>query len=304
MEIEVWKVDAFTDVPLTGNPAGIVLNADGLSDELMLKIASELNLSETAFVMRPTRPDADFRVRFFTPTTEVDLCGHATIAANFCLAEEGRIELKEPKTVVKQETNVGVLPVEIRARSGCPWLVVMTQAKPEVRPSGLSASEIAGALRVSEGVITSTGLPLQIASTGLPFLMVPLAELDTLMGLKPDLARVAELSERLGVAGFYAFTLEALEKSSTAHARCFAPYVGVSEDPVTGTASGALGAYLVYNSAVEVREPTTTMVVEQGHAMERPGKVHVEVGVSGGKPLKVRVGGRAVVSLRGKLRIS
>jgi len=299
--ILVWKVDAFTNTPLHGNPAGVVLDADQLSEEEMLKIANELNISETVFTLKPTNKNADFKTRFFTPTTEVDLCGHATIAVNHLLAEEKRIKLKEPVTIVRQETKVGILPIEIHVKNGKPEMIMMTQAKPRIKDTDVSLSEITEALKIEKQEIDAS-LPMQVASTGLPFLIIPLYKLKTLLYLKPDMPRISELSEKLGVAGFHVFTFETLEKS-TVHTRCFAPRVGISEDPVTGTANGALAAYLVWNEAIEEREPYTQITSEQGYAIKRPGKVYVKIIVKNGKPAQVKVGGKAVTTLKGRLRI-
>lgn len=301
--INVRKVDAFTDKPLSGNPAGIVLNADGLSYDEMVKIAYELNMSETAFIMKPTSIEANFKVRFFTPTTEVNLCGHATIAANYCLAMEGMFKLKEPITLVMQETNIGILPIEIHVKNSDIEKVMMTQAKPKVEAVDVQVSKVAKALRTDISEILDTKLPLQISSTGLPFLIVPIKHLNTLINLKPDFIKISEISKELNVPGLYVFALETLEKSSTAHARCFAPYVGINEDPVTGTASGALASYLVMNKAVKFKETHTSLIIEQGYAINRPGKVHVQVKIKNDKPVEVKVGGKAVITMEGRMVI-
>jgi len=301
--IQVSKVDAFTDKPLEGNPAGVVFGADGLSEEYMLKIASELNISETVFILKPTSNKANFKLKFYTPTSEVDLCGHATIAASYFLVKEGRIKVIEPTTIIKFETNVGIIPVEVYVEKGKPKIIYMTQATPEVKTVNINVEDVAGALRVNISEILDTNLPIQVASTGLSFLIIPVKSLNTLLSLKPNLLKVYELSKKLKVTGFHVFTFETLDTESTVHTRCFAPYVGVFEDPVTGTANGALGAYLVWNNAVKIIEPYTTIVSEQGYAMRRPGKAYVEVRVQDNKPIKVKVGGKAILTLKGELRI-
>ncbi len=301
--IQIRKVDAFTDKPLLGNPAGVVFGADQLTKEDMLRIASELNISETVFILSPTSKEANFKLKFYTPTCEVDLCGHATIAASHYLVEEDIVPTIEPVTIINYETNVGVLPVEVYVKESKPEIIYMTQAKPKLKDNTISINEVAKALRIDEKEILDTKLPLQIASTGLPFLIIPLRRLSTLLNLKPNLLKIHDISSNLNVTGFHIFTFETVDKDSTVHTRCFAPYVGVNEDPVTGTANGALGAYLVQNRIIEVKEPYTTIISEQGYAMKRPGKVHVKIEVQQGRIERVKVGGRAVTSLKGWMRL-
>jgi PhzF family phenazine biosynthesis protein len=228
-------VDAFTDEPLSGNPAGLVPDAEGLSEEAMQAIANELNASETAFLL--SSDDADRRIRYFTPTREVDLCGHATVASHAWLAENGRLD----DGTHTLETNVGVLDIEIE--EGTVW---MTQDTAEVNRVDLEYERVGAALGVDPATMTDIGadMPLATASTGLGFLVVPMNFLEALSGMDPDMGAIAELTEELGVTGIYVFTFDALDRDSTLHGRMFAPAAGVDEDPVTGTASGAAGAYL------------------------------------------------------------
>ena len=301
--IQIRKVDAFTDKPLQGNPAGVVFGADQLSEEDMLKVASELNSSETVFILSPTSREANFRLKFYTPTCEVNLCGHATIAASHYLVEEDIVYPIEPKTIIKYETNIGIIPVEVEVCEGKPRMIYMTQARPKLKDTSISISEIAKALKVREEEISHLDLPLQIVSTGLPFLIIPIGKLKTLMNMKPYLTEIHRLSEELGVVGFHLFTFETIEEESTVHTRCFAPYVGVMEDPVTGTANGALGAYLIWNKAINIDKVYALIISEQGYTIGRPGKVYVKVEILNNKPIKVRVGGRAVITLKGWMRI-
>ncbi|WP_336136146.1 PhzF family phenazine biosynthesis protein [Natronomonas amylolytica] len=279
-------VDAFTDEPLSGNPAGLVPDADGLSEEAMQAIADELNASETAFLL--PSDEADRRVRYFTPTQEVDLCGHATVASHAWLAEDGRLDDGEHTL----ETNVGVLDIEIE--EGTVW---MTQDTAEVNRVDLEYERVGAALGVDPATMTDIGadMPLATASTGLGFLMVPVNFLEVLSGMDPDMGAIAELTEELDVTGVYAFTFDALDRDSTLHARMFAPAAGVDEDPVTGTASGAAGAYLREYRAFDGEFPDE-MVFEQGHFLDRPGRVRVRA-----RSDPVAVGGRAVTAVDGSI---
>ncbi|MFB6117055.1 PhzF family phenazine biosynthesis protein [Halosegnis sp.] len=283
-------VDAFTADPLAGNAAGVVPEAAGLTDAQMQAIARELNASETAFL----RPDetADRRIRYFTPTQEVDLCGHATIASHALLATEGLAEGTHTLA-----TNVGTLDIEVDGET-----VWMRQNPPEVREVDVGYDRVAEALGIEETGLSGLGadLPLARASTGLPFLMVPVEYLSDLSGIDTDGDAVVDLAAEFDCTGVYAFTFDTLGSESTLHARMFAPGAGVPEDPVTGTASGACGAYLDRFGAFD---PTPAeMRFEQGHFLDRPGLVHVEASraMTDGE---IRVGGTAAVALDGTVRV-
>jgi PhzF family phenazine biosynthesis protein len=280
-------VDAFTDEPLRGNAAGVIPDAAGLTDEQMGAVARELGASETAFLLPAETDDADRRVRYFTPETEVDLCGHATVGSHALLYADGAIEAGTHTL----ETNVGVLEVEVES-GGRVW---MTQDDPEIREVDVEYDRLGSALGIDPAAMRDVGadLPVAYASTGLPFLVVPVNFLEHVGNADPDLGAIEDLSEEFGVAGVYVFTFDTLDADSTLHARMFAPGAGVPEDPVTGTASGAAGAYLDRFGAVE----TDAMRFEQGHFLDRGGAVHVEVDE------RVRVGGDAVVALEGRLLV-
>ena len=281
----ILQVDAFTDEPLSGNAAGVVPDADGLSDDQMQAIAAEMAVSETAFVR--SSESADRRLRYFTPTQEVDLCGHATIGTFAHLHDEGL----EPGTTTV-ETNAGVLEIDLEA-DGTVW---MTQETPRVRQVDVGYDRVAEALGVDREALegSSADLPLSVASTGLPFLIVPITYLSDVGNADPDLAAVEALTDEVDATGVYLFTFDTLEGGSTLHGRMFAPGAGVPEDPVTGTASGAVGAYLDHVGAFDDEFPEE-LRLEQGHYVDRPGLVRVRVDSS------VQVGGRAVTALDGSL---
>ena len=286
--LRALQVDAFAAEPFAGNAAGVVPDADDLTETEMRAIANELAVSETAFFRESDA--ADRRVRYFTPTTEVDLCGHATVASHAHLLEDGRVD---PGTHTL-ETNVGVLEIEIED-DGTVW---MTQDDPEIREVDLDYERVADALGIDHAALEDVGadLPLAVASTGLPFLVVPVNFLEHVSAMDPDLGAIAAVSEAVDATGVYAFTFDALEPDSTLHGRMFAPGAGVPEDPVTGTASGATGAYLREFEAFDSEFPDE-MTFEQGHFVDRPGHVRVRIGD------EVRVGGRAATALDGELRV-
>ncbi|MFP9192062.1 PhzF family phenazine biosynthesis protein [Natronosalvus vescus] len=284
----VLQVDAFTDEPLTGNAAGVVPDGAGLSAEQMQAIAREVAVSETAFLSPSGSDEADRRIRYFTPTQEVDLCGHATIASFGHLHEEGIVETGTSRL----ETNVGVLEIEVES-DGTVW---MTQDVPTIREVDLGYGEVADALGVDRAALegASADLPLAVSSTGLPFLVVPITYLSDVGSAEPNMTAIESLTDGIDATGIYLFTFDALEADSTLHGRMFAPGAGVPEDPVTGTASGAVGAYL---DRFDAFDPLPEELgLEQGHYVDRPGSVRVRV-----RDSVVQVGGRAVTALDGSI---
>lgn len=289
----VCLVDAFTDEPLSGTVAGVVPAAEGLSTAQMRAVAAELGASETAFVSEAA--DADRRVEFFTPTREIDRCGHATVASHALLAEDGVIGPGE-HTV---ETNVGILDVEV-TDDGVVW---MTQSRPEIEEVAVDDERLAAALGVDVATLRDVGadLPAARASTGLPFLVVPINFLSSLGGVDPDTDAIESLAAEYDVTGLYVFTFDTLAAASTLHARLFAPSAGVDEDPVTGTAAGACCAYLEASAAFD--DPPAEFVVEQGHFVDRAAHVRARVDVDDRGRKRVRIGGRATASLEGTLLV-
>lgn len=296
---QVYQVDAFTTQRFTGNPAGVVSNADGLTDTQMQAIARELNNSETAFILSPTAPDHEVWIRFFTPTTEVPLCGHATISAHFVRA----LEKKLPSCTVIQKTGIGILPVAIIEQDDG-YKVVMTQGRIEFSPplAETERNAIVAALGLSEHDLDQR-CPIQIVSTGHSKVLIGINSRGTLNSLKPDLTRLVELSRMIRCNGYFVFTISSDSADVLAHGRMFAPAIGVPEDPVTGNANGPLGAYLIKHRLVKTGNGVFTFRAKQGEAIGRAGIVEVEVDVQNGEPAQVRVGGRAVVAFKTEFEI-
>lgn len=278
-------VDAFTDRPLTGNAAGVVPDANDLSPDQMQAVARELSVSETAFVRDST--EADRAVRFFTPTQEIDLCGHATIGSHAALHADGIIDTGSHSL----ETAIGVIEIQV-SEDGVVW---MTQDSHRVEEVDIDVEELADVLDVPPAGISGVDLPVAVASTGLSFLIVPVTFLELLGDATPDMDAIEDLADRFDASGVYAFTFDTIGPDSTLHGRCFLPGAGVPEDPVTGTASGAAAGYLRTVDAFE--SLPEEMLFEQGHFLDRPGHVHVQARD------EIRVGGSAVTTLDGTLMI-
>ena len=290
----VYQVDSFTKSVFHGNSAGVVLNADGLSDSQMQQIARELNNSETAFIFTSDSPEYDIEVRFFTPTTEVPICGHATIAAHYVRAMENKIISGR----VIQKTKSGILPVDIICE-GDDISIVMTQGKPFVgKDLGENLRQrIARGLNIKLNDICKE-YPVAIASTGHSKVMIPLRSIEILNSLKPNEALLTEISKEIGCNGFYTFTLGPNEEVLV-HGRMFAPAIGISEDPVTGNANGPLGAYLVhYGIHQKETEDTFDFKIIQGEAIGRAGTMNVHVAKENRKPILVQITGSAIVAFQ------
>lgn len=295
----IYQVDAFTKNRFEGNPAGVVSNADGLTEPQMQAIARELNNAETAFILSPTAPDHDVWIRFFTPTTEVPSCGHATISAHYVRAIENGLS----SCTIQQRIGIGILPVDI-IKEDSDYRVIMTQGTVEISDSvGVETqNDILGALSLFPHDLDQQ-CPIQIASTGHSKVMVGIKSRDTLNTLQPDLMRLTNISKKIGCNGFFVFTLDSDDNDIFTHGRMFAPAIGIPEDPVTGNANGPLGAYLVHHKILDAPDGSVTFKGKQGEAIGRPGIVEVTVEVKDGRPFKVQVCGNATIAFKTEMEI-
>jgi trans-2,3-dihydro-3-hydroxyanthranilate isomerase len=284
----LWQVDAFTNQALGGNPCAIVFSADDLSAETMQAIAREMNLSETAFVLRSTI--ADVRARYFTPEEEIPLAGHPTIATVFALFASQRLRLTGVHTIISLELRDGPIAVEVVAPHGAVEQVIMSQRKPQFLAT--YPAEVVGVWGLAESDLLP-GLPLQVVSTGTPQLMIPLRNLDALRRLNVDLAAYRRLREQADFFSTHLFCLGGATPVGQTFARHLAPF----EDPFTGSATGGMGAYLWHYGLID----RPTFVAEQGHWMQRPGQATVEVVGPRHDIETVKVGGAAVTVVRGEL---
>jgi len=282
---KIHQIDAFTKVPFKGNPAAVTFSMD-LSEEEMKMIANEMNLSETAFI--GTSENADYRLRWFTPSTEVNLCGHATIASLHYLSELGKIN---NRPFITFETNSGVLKCPVNKDE-----YLMQIPKMELNEYSGPEDKILDALGLGKDY--KKEYPLIMLQNG--YLFIYVKKLETLKSLKPDFGRLLELSIEHNIQSFDVFTLETFDKESFAHSRFFTPYDGINEDPVTGSANGPLMLVLLKLGLLEQNENVITKIFEQGDIMGRPGRVKVTYTADKDE---LYIGGNAVTVLRGELVI-
>lgn len=289
--LKIYQVDAFTTEKFKGNPAGVVMNADGLSDQEMLSIARELNNSETAFVFKPDGPDHELKIRYFTPKTEVPVCGHATIAAHYVRAYEHKLG----SSIVIQKIGIGILPVEIIKESH-DYSIVMTQGSIVYYPP-LTIQErdrIVNALGLIEEDLDPR-CPIQILSTGNSKVMIGIKTRCKLNELSPNMLALAQISKLINCTGYFVFTMDSEQEDILTHGRMFAPAIGLNEDPVTGNAHGPLGAYLVKHGLVNHNGSHFSFKGEQGYAIGRSGLVDVTLNLENGEPKQIKIGGKAVI---------
>jgi trans-2,3-dihydro-3-hydroxyanthranilate isomerase len=301
--LKFYQADVFTGQPFGGNPVAVFPNAQGLTDFELQQIAREMNLSETVFVLPPTDEAAVVRLRIFTPTQEIPFAGHPVLGTFYVLAQLGLIAVTDGVTRVMQECNIGLFPVEIHAREGQITRVVMTQPKPLFLGSMDETEDlfhIAKALGLPKYQIVDTKAPVMVVSTGLPVVIVPVRALTAVRSIEPDASAIVDMCERFGTNGILVYTTMTVEDHATVHTRMFAPAIGILEDPATGSASGAMGAYLVHNGLVEVG-PLTEIIIEQGYEIGRPSRILVQVESDDDAIQTVKVGGQVVMVVEGTL---
>ena len=293
----IYQIDSFTKEKFKGNPAGVVLNADGLSEENMQTIARELNNSETAFIFSPTDSESDYTIRYFTPSTEVPSCGHATIAALYAKALEDNLD----SCVLRINTKIGILPIEIE-KIDEDYQITMTQAAFTLSPSldDIRTEKLLSALNLNSSDLEQN-CPIQIASTGHSKVMIGIKSRQKLNRLQPDMAALIMLSKEIGCNGYFVFTFDSGHQDILTYGRMFAPAIGITEDPVTGNANGPLGGYLVQNKLVDFQDDYFEFNGRQGEQINRLGTVNVKVTVNNGKPELVKIKGNAVAIFKTNL---
>lgn len=290
MSIHKFKqVDAFSARPLLGNPVAVVFDADGLSDEEMQRFAAWTNLSETTFLCRPTTEDADYLLRIFHPTGELPFAGHPTIGSAHAALEAGLINKRE----FVQECGAGLLPLRVEGEGAERVIFVRAPKAEVVHEFATSVDAIGEAL----GAPVAVDPPPTSVHNGPTWVFCLMASEEAVADLKPDMGAVARLSRDFDVTGLVAFAL--VEGAHHAvRIRAFAPAVGVTEDPVTGSANAALPAYLARFGLLE--RVGRSYVSSQGAELGRDGRVHVRVLDDDGR---AEIGGQAVTVIDGEVTL-
>ena len=284
--MQFYIVDAFTDKPFGGNPAGVVIY-DSMDDVNMQKLAAELRFSETSFI-KPIEKHK-FDIRFFTPNAEVELCGHATIASFGALLNSKYIF---KNNFYYMNTKAGMLKVFIKED-----FIMMEQAVPKAGPIITEIDSLSSALNISSKDIGDNNYSLspQAISTGLFDIILPVKNKEVLNKISPNFNELSKLSKFYGVVGIHAFTLD--EKCFTSSCRNFAPLFGIDEEAATGTASGALTYYLYLNNVLKEFNKDFTFI--QGEKMKRPSKIVTRLEFD--DEIRILVGGSYSILTQGKL---
>jgi PhzF family phenazine biosynthesis protein len=288
--IKVFQVDVFTQQLFAGNPAGVVLGAEALTEAEMQSLARELNNSDSAFVLPSPDADHDVHLRFFTPTREVAFVGHASVAAHVARLASGT----GTSGHLKQKSRSGSYDVEIAGTVAVP-MVTITIPVPHFNPPIDSAtrSKLLDILGIDSGALDPK-CPLVVTKRTSTRLMIGLRSADQLATIQPDFDALKRLTPHIGADGYFVFVRDA-HGPGTTESRLFSPVLGIPEDPVSGNAHGMLGAYLVANRLLPLKDGRARFRGFQGRAMSRPGEVGVEVVTDGGVPTRILMSGTARV---------
>jgi trans-2,3-dihydro-3-hydroxyanthranilate isomerase len=287
------QADVFTDRAFSGNQLAVFTDARGLSAEEMQTLAREMNLSESTFVLPPEIPNAVKRVRIFTPRKELPMAGHPTVGTAYVLAQQGMFDLRDGATEVTLQLGIGAVKVAIEARDHAPQFVWMAHREAEFGAVRDDRERVASALGISPEDIDAN-YPMQVVSTGVPFLFVPLRSLAAAGRCRPNASALAALPGDAG-EGVYVFTTETVSREAGVHVRMFSPHtLEIPEDPATGSGAAPLGAYLARYGLMPPA-PETRFVCEQGIEMGRPSRIHVEMRRDGERITGLRIGGQTVI---------
>jgi len=293
--------DVFTDTRFGGNPLAVLPEATGLSDEQMLQVAREFNYSETAFVL-PPEDGHDRRVRIFTPSREVPFAGHPNIGTAFVLASNGLLGSGDlPRTVVFEE-EAGLVAVRIESRDGGGLWCELTAPEPFTRGRALEVAHLAAALCLDETDIRTDAHPPLVASTGLPFVIVELADLNALGRARPDVAGLQRMLDAGSkVADVHAYVRTDGRAEADIRARMFAPFDGVHEDPATGSANCALAGLLAQLDPAA--DGAFAWRIAQGVEMGRPSQLQARATKTAGEVTSVHIGGGSVQVSQGFISV-
>jgi trans-2,3-dihydro-3-hydroxyanthranilate isomerase len=294
-------VDVFTDRAFGGNQLAVCTDGRGLSTELMQSIAKEFNLSETTFVLPPEDASNNYKVRIFTPGSELPMAGHPTVGTSFILARERMIEVSGDETTIKLEEGVGTIPVRLNFKDGQTDLVWMQQPLPKFGPRLEDVRGVAQMLSLAPDDVDES-LPIEVVSCGVPFLYVPLKSLRAARSIRFRLDVWEKLLGNLGVSEVFIFTKETELDGSSVHSRMFAPAIGIQEDPATGAASGPLGCYLVRHKVLPTSQQSE-FTSEQGIEMGRTSIIRIVIEQEANEISRVLIGGRCVFMGEGHLEI-
>jgi PhzF family phenazine biosynthesis protein len=285
-------VDVFTFRPLLGNPVAVVLDAEGMTTDAMQAVARWTNLSETTFVLPPTTAEADYRLRIFTPRSELPFAGHPTLGSAHAILEAGRVTPRGSGRLI-QQCGIGLVELTVGERGGDRQLAF---GLPPATLEPLHAADIAE-LELILGCKVSLKTAPGIVNVGPIWIVAHLNDAASVLNLQPDFARLAKFERRLGVTGVTVFGTREEGDDAAIEVRSFAPSCGVEEDPVCGSGNGSVAVFQWQRGLLP--PGGTDYVAAQGRCVGRDGRVMVSVDANG----NVRVGGACVTSVEGSLTL-
>jgi trans-2,3-dihydro-3-hydroxyanthranilate isomerase len=302
MNARYLTADVFTDTRFGGNQLAVFPDARDIPAELMQPIAREFNYSETTFVLPPDDPSHTAKVRIFTPGGELQFAGHPTVGTAHVLASIGVIPLAGSDTRIVFEEGVGPVPVSIRSANGKPIFAQLSAAKlPEVGPPPPSRETLAAMLSLSTDEVLTGKISAAALSCGTPFLFIPLRDRAAVARSKLKLDLWESALRNYTTNKVMVYSMDAELPGNDVRARMYAPGIGVSEDPATGSACVALSGYL---AELDPRtDGTLRWIVEQGFEMGRPSILEIEADKKAGKVTAARVGGKTVIVCEGMMTI-
>lgn len=303
MALQFHTLDVFTDRRFSGNPLAVVQGADGLDTPMMLAIARELNLSETVFVLRPQNPAHSARMRIFTPERELPFAGHPTLGTAILLAQTRTPLVNgESDVIIVLEQAIGTVRVGVRLRAGqAPFAEFDAPKMPEKSGTPHARDRLADALGLLPREIGFENHTALCLSAGSSFAFVPVVGLEAIAKARVSAPHWAATFPAETIDGVYLYTRECVHSGSAFHARMFAPQLGVTEDPATGSAAVCLAS--VVHDFDGLPDGAHRRVIEQGHEMGRPSSIVLTLVVQGGRLETVRIGGSAVRVLDGTLAV-
>ena len=289
METLFYQVDVFSDKLFGGNPLAVFLKGENFKENQLQQVAKEMNLSETTFISPPSHPDADFDVRIFTPGKEIPFAGHPTLGTAFVLKHAGLIPSTKNHLLLNFKS--GLVSVYLQDDG----IILMKTPKGKILKTFSNNKEVAESLGLKVNNI-DPDLPIQTVTTGFPALLVPITTLESIKEMVVDLVLLKPLLEQEKIDMVYPFTRQTFDQENSIHARGFAPFIGIPEDPGTGSVASALGFYLHEKNPKE-----KDFRIEQGYEIKRPSNIFVEIVVAEGRTNEIRVGGRVRLVLKGTL---
>ncbi|MEN4918508.1 PhzF family phenazine biosynthesis protein [Achromobacter spanius] len=290
MTVAFKQVDVFTSEPYRGNPVAVVLDAQGLSDEQMRRIANWTNLSETTFVLPATQPGADYRVRIFTPQAELPFAGHPTLGTAHALLEAGRVAARNGRVV--QECAAGLIELTVAASDGASPLIAFTLPKASLAP--LDPAQVDELEAILGAAVLRDPVPKRV-NVGPVWTIAQMASAQAVLTLKPDFARMAEFDRGNQAAGIVVYGAYGEGAESAIEVRAFAPSLGANEDPVCGSGNGSVAAFI--RDAGQIAQFGTEYLSTQGAVVGRSGRLRISFDGAD----TIRVGGQSVTCIDGNI---